>query len=165
MSNYDFTALLKKKITFQRLSAKNVLRYEIYATYKDESYDSGKRTELLDIIENPKYPNPIIKKIELGYDEDATWELPHDAYLDRDHQFRLYLNDFILTHLCYSYNKITKKFSLDTVMKKYSFGDKVELEYYQDLIIKEYMVEENCQISVKPIFTDSYAYGFHNVII
>lgn len=158
-------ALLKKKITFRRLAAKNVLRYEIYAEFKDDTYASGIRRELLDVIENPSQPDPHIKRIVLTGNPDATWELPYDAYLDRDHQFRLYLNGFILSSMCYSFNRVNKLVSLDTVMKKYSVTDVVEMEYYQDLISKEYMVQDDCRIFVKPIFTQSYTYGDHNVII
>ena len=162
---YIIPALLKKTISFRRLKARNVIAYEIYATYKDETYTSGIRTELLDTIVNPTVPNPVIKRIELQYNDNATWELPYDAYLDRDHQFRLYMNDFILSTMTYKYNRLSKLITLDTVLKKYTMNDKMEMEYYQDIITKDYMLEENCEISVKPIFTDSYAYGYHNVII
>lgn len=158
-------ALLKKTITFRRLTAKNVTSYEIYAKFKDDTYDSGVRNELLETFENPSEPSPSIKRITLEYNGDATWELPYDAYLDRDHQFRLFMNDFVLSSMAYKYNRVTKLISLDTVMKKYTVNDKMELEYYQDLITRSYMLESNCDIYVKPIFTDSYAYGYHNVII
>lgn len=164
MSNI-IPALLKKKITFRRLAAKSVLRYEIYAEFKDDTYTSGVRRELIDTIENPSQPDLHIKRILLPGNPDATWELPYDAYLDRDHQFRLYLNGFILSSMCYNFNRLSKLISLDTVMKKYSVTDTVEMEYYQDLISKEYMVQNDCNIYVKPIFTQSYTYGDHNVII
>ena len=158
-------ALLKKTITFRRLAAKSVIAYEVYAKIPDTTYDSGIRNELLEKFDNPVEPNPQIKKIELKYNEDATWELPYDAYLDRDHQFRLYLNGFILGTMTYKYNRVNKLISLDTVIKKYEMTDKLELEYYQDLITRNYMLETDCQIYVKPIFTDSYTYGYHNIII
>jgi hypothetical protein len=163
--NFIIPALLKKRISFRRLTAKNVLAYEVYATYKDDRYESGVRTELLDTIKNPVIPNPIIKRIELKYNDDATWQLPHDAYLDRDHQFRLYLNEFILSSMCYKFNRVNKLITLDTVMKNYTVNDKIEMEYYQDIITKEYMLEQDCEIQIKPIFTESYSYGNHNVII
>lgn len=163
--NYIIPAFLKKTISFRRLTSKNVLAYEVYATYKDDTYTSGVKTELLDTIENPIIPNPITKRIELLYNDNATWELPYDAYLDRDHQFRLYLNDFILSSMCYNYNRLSKLITLDTVMKEYTNNDKLELEYYQDIITKEYMLDKDCEITVKPVFTDSYTYGYHNVII
>ena len=158
-------ALLKKTITFRRLTAKNVTAYEIYAKFPDNNYDSGVRTELLERFDNPVEPNQCIKRITLDYNEDATWELPYDAYLDRDHQFRLYLNGFILGTMAYKYNRVHKLISLDKVMKKYESTDKLSLEFYQDLITRSYMLETDCQIYVKPIFTDSYTYGYHNIII
>ena len=158
-------AELKKTITFRRLTAKNVIAYEIYAKFKDDTYDSGIRNELLEKFDNPVEPNPQIKRITLEYNQDATWKLPHDAYLDRDHQFRLYMNNFILSTMAYKYNRIHKLISLDTVMKKYEPTDILELEYYQDLITRSYVLESNCEIFVKPIFTDSYTYGYHNIII
>lgn len=162
---YIVPALLKKTISFRRLTTKNVTAYEIYATYKDNTKASGVRTELLDTIENPIIPNTIIKKIELAYNDNATWKLPDDAYLDRDHQFRLYLNGFLVSSLCYSFNRISKLITLDTTIKEYTINDKIEIEYYQDLITKDYMLEKDCEISINPIFTEHYTYGYHNVII
>lgn len=156
---------LTKTITFRRMSPKAVIKYEVYARYKDSTYESGLRTELLDTITNPDIPTPVLKRIELEYNVDATWELPHDAYLDRDHQFRLYLNGFVLSAICFNFNRLKKLISLDTVMKKYESTDKIELEYYQDLITKTYSLMENCDIYVKPVFSQSYAYGYHNIII
>lgn len=162
---YVVPALLKKTITFRRLPSKNVLAYEVYATYKDNNYASGVRTDLLDVIENPIVPNPVVKRITLPYNDNATWQLPYDAYLDRDHQFRLYLNDCIVSSMCYKYNRITKLVTFDTVMKLYTVNDIMEMEYYLDIITKDYMLENDCEISIKPVFTDTYTYGNHNVII
>ena len=163
--DYTFTALLKKTISFRRLTAKNVLSYEVYATYKDDKYSSGTRQELLDTIKNPIVPNPVIKRITLNYNDNATWQLPYDAYLDRDHQFRLYMNGFILSSMCYSFNRLNNLITLDTVIKKYSMNGKGGMEYYQDISTKGYMLEQDCQVSIKPIFKDSYTYGYHNIII
>lgn len=163
--DYLLPGLLKKTITFRRLPAKNVVGYKIWASYQDDSYESGIRTELLDEIQNPNVPETYVKRIELKYCTNATWKLPHDAYLDRDHQFRLYLNGFQLSSMAYAFNRVTKLITLDTVMKHYDVNSKLEIEYYQDLIRKDYMVEEDCSIKVQPVFTESYTYGFHNVII
>lgn len=163
--DYIIPALLKKTITFQRLKAKNVIEYQIYAQFKDDTYDSGLRTELLETIPNPNTPDVHINRIALAYNSNATWELPYDAYLDRDHQFRLFLNDFILSSMCYKYNRLTKLITLDTISKEYSINDKMEMEYYQDLITRSYMFETNGEIFVKPIFTESYSYGSHNIIV
>lgn len=162
---YIIPALLKKTIIFKRLKAKNVISYEIYGQFKDSNYTSGIRTELLETVKNPNTPDTYIKRITLPYNENATWSLPDDAYLDRDHQFRLYLNDFILSSMCYKYNRLSKLITLDKVMKEYTVNDKIEMEYYQDLITRSYMLEQDCEISVKPIFTESYSYGNHNIII
>lgn len=164
MNDYTFAAMQTKTITFKRLTSKNIKAYEIYATYKDDKFTSGLRTELMDTIENPVIPNPVLIKIELPYNDNATWKLPDDAYLDRDHQFRLFLNDFILSSMYYSYNRITKLITLDTVAKKYELGDKVHMEYYKDIITKTYVVEQDCTITIKPVFVESYTYGTHNVI-
>lgn len=169
--NYIIPALITKKISFRRLASKNVVAYEVYGTFKDVSYTSGLRTELLGTIENPYYPSPILTKIELRYNDNATWKIPIDAFLDRDHQFRLYLKksyepDFmILPTIAYSYNRRTKLITLDTVMKDYEIGDEIILEYYKDIIVKEYVVVDDCTISIKPVFKDDYNYGTHNVII
>jgi len=163
--DYVIPALLKKTITFKRLKAKNVTGYEIYAQFKDDTYDSGIRTELLEVVKNPDVPDAYIKNVELPYNENATWSLPDDAYLDRDHQFRLFMNDFILSSMCYKYNRLSKLITLDTVAKDYSINDKITMDYYQDLIIRSYMLEKDCEITIKPIFTESYSYGTHSVIV
>lgn len=156
---------MTKTITFRRLSPKNVLRYEIYATYKDPTYASGLRRELLDTIDNPTVPSPFVKRVELKYNENTTWKLPEDAYLDRDHKFRLYLDGIMVTNMAISFNRLTKLITLDSVMKACDLNTKIELEYYRDLISKDYLLQQDCQISVKPIFSENYQFGFHNVII
>ena len=163
--NYIVPALLKKTITFKRMPIKNVLSYEVYATYKDSTKLSGLRTELLDIIQNPVKPNPVIKRITLPYNDNATWKLPQDAYLDVDYQFRLFINENLLISLNYSFNRLTKLITLNTKINEYKLGDKIEMEYYQDIIIKDYALTEDCEITIKPIFKDSYTYGSHNVIV
>lgn len=160
-----FVADLVKKISFRRLKARNVTGYEIYAKYRDDTYASGIRTELLDVIPNPSEPSTVLKTITLESNENYTWKLPEDAYLDRDHQFRLFCNGFILNTMYYSFNRLTKLITLDTVMKTYSISDVITMQYYQDIITKEYMLTEDCQIQVKPVFSESYSYGNHNVII
>ena len=165
MGEYTIPTLLEKTVSFRRLTAKNVVAYEIYATYKDDNYKSGMRTELLDTILNPEYPQPVSTEIELSYNDDATWKLPDDAILDRDYQFKIFLNDSMLSSMCYNYNRVTKLISIDTNMEAYSPSDKAVLKYYRDIITKKYAFTDDCQLSVKPIFRDDYNYGYHNIII
>ena len=120
---------------------------------------------MLDTIDNPPEPTLYLHRIALEPNIDATWPLPHDAYLDKDHQFRIYVNDIILSSTCYKFNRISKLITLDVIMKEYHINDKIEIEYYKDLIVKEYLVEDDCFIKVKPIFSQSYYYGDHNVIV
>ena len=161
----SFDVIIKKKIHFRRLPIKDVKQYEIYAIYKDSTYTSGTRTELIEVIDNPVQPNASLTSVDLEYNDDATWDLPRDAYLDRDHQFYLYLNDFIINSIYYTYNRITRKITLDTFAKTYVPGDTMRLEYYQDIIERLYTLEEDCEIFVKPIFVSSHSYGTHNIII
>ena len=169
--NYTLPALITKKITFRRLASKNVVAYQVHGTFKDSNYASGLRHELLDTITNPYCPNPILTEIPLGYNDNATWKLPDDAFLDRDHQFRMFLKktyepDFmVLPSIAFSYNRLTKLITLDTAMKDYELGDEVKLEYYKDVIVKEYAVVDDCTISITPIFKDDYNYGTHNIIM
>lgn len=163
--DFVLPAFIKKTISFRRLTSKNVTSYEIYAHYKDSNYNSGIRTELLDTIINPIVPNPVLKRIELKYNDNVTWELPYDAYLDKDYRFRLYLNGVLLNSLQYKYNRLSKLISLNVDIIEYTVNDTLELEYYQDIITKDYMPEENCEITIKPIFKDGFTYGTHNVII
>jgi hypothetical protein len=165
MAEYLFPAMLEKTISFRRLTAKNVVAYEIYATYKDNNYSSGVRNELLDTIKNPEFPQPVLTEIELQYNDNATWKLPDDALLDRDYHFKLYLNDFILSSMYYSYNRITKLITLDTNIQPYNVNDKLTMKYYKDIITKRYAFVEDCQLSVKPVFKDGYNYGDHNIIV
>ena len=165
MANIILPAFLKKNITFIRLSSKNCTGYEIYGHFKDDSYASGIRTELLDTVDNPKEPNPVLHKIDLPKNSHPTWELPRDAFMDRDHKFYLYQNGFIISPLCYYYNKLSRLFTLDIMMKPYSIEDEMELEYYQDLVELSYTLEEDCQIKIKPIFKQTATFGDHNIII
>lgn len=159
-------AMLVKKITFRRLSNPAVTGYEVWAHYPDESYTSGIRMELLETIENPKLPESVImNRIKLDYNQNATWKLPDDIYLDRDYQFKMYVNDFILSTSLYSYNRIKKLVTIDPLLKPVTVNDLIEMEYYRDLITRSYPLEQDCKISIKPLFTDSYLYGNHNVII
>lgn len=163
--SYIVPALLKKNITFRRLPNKACLRYEIYGNFPDSEYASGIRTELLEILENPVEPSPCIKRVSLEQVEAPTWELPEEAYLDRDHRFRLFQDGFVVPSMAYSFNKITRKITLDNTMRHYDVSNIMELEYYRDIITRSYTLEENCTITVKPIFSQNYAYGDHNVII
>lgn len=169
--NYTLPAIIKKKITFRRLSSKNVIEYKVYGTFKDSNYSSGLRTELLDTIKNPYYPNPVLTEIELEYNDNATWRLPDDAFLDRDHQFRIFMkktyeSDYmVLPSIAFSYNRLNKLITLDVAMKDYDVGDKIKLEYYKDVIVKEYAVVDDCTINITPVFKDDYNYGTHNIIM
>ena len=169
--NYTIPVLIKKKITFRRLASKNVIAYKVYGIFKDSNYASGLRNELLDVIENPYYPNPILTEIELEYNDNATWKLPDDAFLDKDHQFRMFMQKtyepdyMVLPSIAFSYNRLTKLITLDIVMKDYDVGDKIKLEYYKDVIIKEYVVADDCTINITPVFKDDYNYGTHNIIM
>lgn len=165
MQNYIIPTQLKKIITFRRLPIKAVSKYLVYATFKDDAYTSGLKTELIDTIINPSEPSPVLKRIELEYNINATWSLPADAYLDRDHQFRLYLNNFVQSNMYYRFNRLSKLITFDTAIKSYTVNDKMELEYYQDMICKGYMLNDDCTIEILPIFNNSYNYGFHNIII
>lgn len=163
--SYLLPALLKKTITFKRLNNKHVKGYEIYGLFPDNNYSSGIREELLDSFDNPSEPNVERTSIKLEYNDNATWELPKDLYTDRDHKFKLYINDAIVTTLYYQYNKYNRMLTIDTNLKPIDISDTFTLEYYRDMITKTYELEENCTIKVKPIFADTYTYGNHNVII
>lgn len=164
--DYIIPAMLVKKITFRRLSNPAVKEYQIFGNFPDDTYASGIRTELLDTIPNPKLPESvIISRIKLDYNQEATWKLPADIYLDRDYQFRLYVNGFILPTSMYQYNRLRKMVTIDHLLKPITVSDLVEMEYYRDLITRSYPLESDCTISIKPVFTDDYSYGTHNVII
>ena len=120
---------------------------------------------MLDSFDNPSEPNVERTSIKLEYNDNATWELPKDLYTDRDHKFKLYINDAIVTTLYYQYNKYNRMLTIDTNLKPIDISDTFTLEYYRDMITKTYELEENCTIKVKPIFADTYTYGNHNVII
>ncbi len=160
---------LRKTITFKRLPLKHVSGYKIYGEFKDSNYTSGVRRELIETIDNPPVPNVKEKTIDLPYNQDATWKLPDDAYLDRDHSFYMRLTNGQLTEqlgsMYLAFNRITKLITLDTVAKDYNESSKVQLTYFQDLIARTYICNADCKILVVPIFVDSYTYGSHNVII
>ena len=86
-------------------------------------------------------------------------------YIDRDHLFFMYQNEFVISPMCITYNKISKKITLDTNMREYSINDEMTLEYYRDMITRGYVLEEDCTITIKPVFRYNDTIGIHNVII
>ena len=165
MNNVIIPAMLKKEISFIRLSSKNCSHYEIYAQYEDSNYASGTRTELLDTVENPTKPNPVLTRIPLEPVVHPTWELPKDIYMDADHKFYIYQNDILINPMCFKYNRITRLVTMDEKMNSYSLNDKMEIQYYRDIIELSYVLEHDCTIKIKPIFKQTATFGDHNIII
>lgn len=163
--NYIIPTMIKKKITFLKLSSKFCSSYKIYATFKDDTYASGTRTELIDEFANPVEDNPVLITKSLDKVQEPTWKLPEDAFLDKDHWFYLYQNDFIIHNIFYSYNRVTRLITLDTTLKPYSIDDNMTIKYYRNVITREYSFEEECEINVTPVFTDSSVFGNHNIIL
>lgn len=158
-------SLLTKTITFKRLNSKHVAGYRIYALYQDNKYASGIREEELDYIENPSEPNVGSTSIDYEYNDNYTWELPSDIFIDREHKFKVYVNNSILTTLFYQYNKNNRLLTIDRNLRKLELNDKITVKYFRDMVTKTYVLEENCEIKVAPVFIEGYTYGNHNVII
>lgn len=163
--DYIIPASIKKTIKFPRLSSKNVLSYEVYTKTVDDTYDSGIRIDLIDTIQNPNIPSPVQDTIDLEYSNNATWNLPKNIYMDRDHDIIILVNDIQISKLYYTVNKPAKLFTINTNKITINPDTKISIIYYKDIIEKSYMVEKDCEIFVKPIITDSYHYGQHNVIL
>lgn len=163
--DYVLPANIKKTIRFPRLTSKNVLNYEIYTKTVDDTYDSGIRIDLLDTIQNPVMPSPVQDTIDLEYSNNATWNLPNNIYMDRDHDIIILVDDIQISKLYYTVNKPAKLFTINTNKITINPDTKVSIIYYKDIIEKSYMVEKDCEIFVKPIIIDSYHYGQHNVIL
>lgn len=165
MAAQRIPAQLMKKIKFVRLPTNVCSGYNVYGVFKDPGYASGVRKELLDEIVNPGVPSVEIVTILLKSTGDPTWTLPEEAFLDREHPFRLKVNNTYLSSMYYSYNKVNRLISIDTELVAWNYGDKVELEYYRDVINTRYFVPEDCEIIVQPIFISSASIGEHNVIL
>ena len=163
--NYIIPANIKKTIRFPRLTSKNVLNYEIYTKTVDDTYDSGIRIDLLDTIQNPVMPSPVKNQIDLEYSNNATWCLPKDIYMDRDHGIIVLIDNIQVSKLYYTVNKTAKLFTINTNKITINPDTKISIIYYQDIIEKSYMIEEDCEIFVKPNIIDSYHYGQHNIIL
>lgn len=163
--DYIIPASIKKTIRFPRLTSKNVLSYEIYTKTVDDTYNSGIRTDLIDTIQNPIIPSPVKTEIELEYSNNATWNLPKNIYMDRDHDIIILVDGIQISKLYYTINKAAKIFTINTNQITINTDTKVSIIYYQDIIEKSYMVEQDCEIFVKPIIKDSYHYGQHNIIL
>lgn len=163
--DYIIPASIKKIIRFPRLSSKNVLSYEVYTKTVDDTYDSGIRIDLIDTIQNPIIPSPVQDTIDLEYSNNATWNLPKNIYMDRDHDIIVLVDDIQISKLYYTINKSAKLFTINTNKITINSDTKVKIIYYQDIIEKSYMVEQDCEVFVKPIIIDSYHYGQHNVIL
>lgn len=165
MSSYILPTNIKKTIYFPRLSSKNVISYEIYTKTIDDTYDSGIRTELIDTIPNPIIPSPVRGEMELEYSNNATWNLPKNIYMDKDHEIIILVDGIQISKLHYTINKTAKIFTINTNKVKIEPNTKVKIIYYKDIIEKSYMLENDCEFFVKPIIIDSYQYGMHNVIL
>ena len=163
--DYIIPASIKKTIRFPRLTSKNVLSYEIYTKTVDDTYDSGIRIDLIDTIQNPNIPSPVQDTMDLEYSNNATWNLPNNIYMDRDHDIIILVNDIQISKLYYTVNKPAKIFTINTSKITINPDTKISIIYYQDIIEKSYMVEEDCEIFVKPNIIDSYHYGQHNIIL
>lgn len=163
--DYIIPASIKKTIRFPRLTSKNVLSYEIYTKTVDDTYNSGIRIDLIDTIQNPVIPSPVQDTIDLEYSNNATWNLPKNIYMDRDHDIIILINDIQISKLYYTVNKPAKLFTINTNKITINPDTKISIIYYKDIIEKSYMVEQDCEIFIKPIIIDSYHYGQHNVIL
>lgn len=154
-----------KTISFKRMNSKHVKSYKIYGIFKDSNYTSGLRTELLEEIKNPSVPNTELTTVKLDYNDNYTWELPNDLFTDREHKFKLFINKAIVSAMYYQYNKYSKLLTIDKNLKPLTVNDTIELEYYRDRIKRTFVVSQDCQIKIEPVFADTYTYGNHNVII
>ena len=163
--DYIIPASIKKTIRFPRLTSKNVLSYEIYTKTVDEAYNSGIRIDLINTIQNPVITKKKKAEIELEYSNNATWNLPNNIYMDKDHDIIILVDDIQISKLYYTINKSAKIFTINTNKITINSDTKVKIIYYQDIIEKSYMVEQDCEMFVKPIIIDSYHYGQHNVIL
>lgn len=162
---YVLPSLIKKTITFRRLKSKNVHSYNIYSKTIDNNYTSGIRTELIDTIINPNIPSPVLDKITLKFSKNYTWKLPSDIYLDKDHPLTMYVNDVIISNLYYTINRAAQLITINTNQIAIDEATKIEMQYYKDIIVKDYMFETDCTLMVEPVFQDTYNYGKHNIIL
>lgn len=163
--SYIIPSSIKKTIRFPRLTSKNILNYEIYTKTIDNTYNSGIRIELLDTIQNPIIPFPIKTQIDLDYSNNATWSLPKDIFMDKDHGIIVLVDDIQISKLYYTINKQANLLTINQYKIKINTGTKVSLIYYQDIIEKSYMLDNECGIFIKPIIKNSYHYGNHNIIL
>ena len=163
--DYIIPASIKKTIRFPRLSSKNVVSYEVYTKTIDDTYESGIRTDLIDTIDNPNIPSPVQKMMELEYSINFTWTLPNNIYMDRDHMLIVLVDGIQISSLHFTINKTAKVFTINTSNIAISPDTKISIIYFEDIIEKSYMLEDDCDIYVKPIIIDSYHYGQHNVIL
>ena len=163
--DYVIPALIQKTISFKRLKSKNIKSYKVYTKTIDSNYASGIRTDLIDEIENPSIPSPYLKKITLPYSINNTWKLPDDIYMDKDHPFRVIVDGNQISSLYYTANKLTNLLTINSNTMMISSSTVIEIEYFQDIIVKSYMVEQDCEIIVEPVFQNTYNYGKHNIIV
>lgn len=163
--DYIIPASIKKTIRFPRLTSKNVLSYKIYTKTVDDTYNSGIRIDLIDTIQNPNIPSPVKDKIDLDYSINATWNLPKNIYMDRDHDIIVLIDDIQISKLYYTINKQAKIFTINTNKITITPDTKVSIIYYQDIIEKSYMFDEDCEIFIEPVIVESHHYGQHNIIL
>lgn len=163
--DHFITALIKKTISFKRLKSKNIKSYKVYAKTIDSTYASGIKTELIEEIENPVIPSPVITKVKMPYSPNSTWQLPGDLYMDKDHPIRVMVDDAPISSLHYTINKLSSLITINKNIIPIDINTVVEIEYFQDIITRSYMVEKDCQIMIEPVFQDTYNYGKHNLVL
>lgn len=162
---YTLPLQIKKKITFPRLPYRHVSHYEVWGHFKDPSYASGIRNELLEEIKNPKFFTLEEYEVSYDYDISNTYQLPAGIFMDREHKIKVYVDGMLISSLWYTINRRTLMFTINKNKVSMNTDTKIMVKYYKDVITKEYALDKDCTVSVKPVFLPSYHYGDHNVIL
>ena len=99
------------------------------------------------------------------YSKNYTYPLPSNIFIDKDHKVRVFVDDVLISSLWYTINFYAKIFTINTSKIGIHIDTKVSIKYYEDIITKDYFLDEDCELFVKPIFNESYHYGDHNIIL
>lgn len=163
--DYTLPLNITKNITFPRMRKKDIEKYEIWGVFKDPSYDSGFRYELLETIPNPEFPTFVEYSKMYEYSITNTYELPKGCVIDREHKLRVYIDGALISSLWHTHNRKTNMFTINKTKISMDSSTEIMVKYYKDVIQKEYALTSDCEIIVKPIFLASYHYGDHNIIL
>lgn len=148
----------RKTIQFFRASSDLVKEYRVYVKTEHEQI-------LKEIIPNkPEHPFPV-KKIPVSWNATQSYKLPIHAIRSSDYPFFFEVNgEAIDLTVCGIFNQETGWITILKKRMELKPDDDIVLCYYEDVIRRSYILEEDGSFLVEPVFYPYQKIGDHNLI-